>query len=298
MLPQLIYLLVILIWATTPLAIKLGGESFSPLAALCLRIALAFFVGCAIFTISGFAGLNIRRHSKLYFAASISVFPNMALVYWAATYISSGLIALLFGLSPFFSAILSRLILKEDSLQPRKLLAIVIAVLGLMLVFIDRSQLNVDSNIGIILMLVSNVIFSGSAIWVKKINQKLAVPPIEQALGSMAFALPGLFTTWYLIVGVEPVEVSDVSIAAIIYLAFMGSLLGLVGYYYILNRFTVETVALIPLITPVLAIFLGVVVADETLSLGMIVGAGLIIIALAIHQQLWRLATDIIRCRR
>ena len=66
MLPQFAYLLVIIIWATTPLAIKLGGESFAPLAGLSLRIVLAFMVGSVICTLVGYSGLNIRRHWKLY----------------------------------------------------------------------------------------------------------------------------------------------------------------------------------------------------------------------------------------
>ena len=85
MLVRLTYVLVIFIWATTPLAIKLGGDSLQPIAGLTMRIALAFGVGSIICTIGGFAGLAIRRHWKLYFAASISLFPNMALVYFAAS---------------------------------------------------------------------------------------------------------------------------------------------------------------------------------------------------------------------
>ena len=287
MLPQLTYFLVIIIWATTPLAIKLGGESFAPLAGLSLRIGLAFLVGSAICTIGGYAGLNIKRHWKLYAVASISLFPNMALVYTAATYIPSGLIALLFGLTPFYSALLSQPLLGEGDLPPRKLVAIAIAVLGLGLIFVDRSSLNAESAIGILLMLISNLLFSGSALWVKKINRTLSVGPVEQALGAMVFSLPGLFITWFVVVGVDPVNVSSTSLVSLLYLAFCGSLLGFVAYYYILNQFTAEAVSLIPLITPVLAMMLGVIVLDEQLTPAMIIGAGLIISALAIHQRLW-----------
>ena len=38
------YLLVILIWATTPLAIKWGNDSISPITAVSLRISLAVIV--------------------------------------------------------------------------------------------------------------------------------------------------------------------------------------------------------------------------------------------------------------
>ena len=288
MLPQFAYLLVIMIWATTPLAIKLGGESFAPLAGLSLRIALAFIVGSAICTLGGYTGLNIRQHWKLYAVASISLFPNMALVYTAATYISSGLIALLFGLTPFYTAVLSKPLLGESNLQPRKVVAIAIAVVGLGLIVADSISLGANTTGGVLLMLLSNLLFSGSALWVKRINLTLSVAPVEQALGAMAFSLPGLLISWLLVVGYDLVQPSPTALVSLLYLTLCGSLLGFVAYYYILNQFTAETVSLIPLITPVLAMILGVMIADEQVTFVMIVGAALIIGALTIHQQPWR----------
>jgi drug/metabolite transporter (DMT)-like permease len=288
MLVRLTYVLVIFIWATTPLAIKLGGDSLQPIAGLTMRIALAFGVGSIICTIGGFAGLAIRRHWKLYFAASISLFPNMALVYFAAEYLPSGLIALLFGLTPFFTAVLAGPILGENLLQPRKVFAIVLAGLGLLCIVFDDVSVTGDSYIGIGLMLLSNVLFSASALWVKKLNAVMAVEPIEQALGAMAFALPGMALSWVFLFGVEPIYISSQSLGSLLYLSLFGSLVGFVAYYSILKHMAVETVSLIPLITPILAIILGVVLADETVSVAILLGAALIFLALAIHQGFWR----------
>ena len=177
--------------------------------------------------------------------------------------------------------------LGEGDLQPRKLVAIAIAVLGLGLIFVDSNSLGAESTTGVLLMLLSNLLFSGSALWVKRINRTLSVAPAEQALGAMAFSLPGLLITWLAVVGFEPVSVSSTSLVSLLYLAFCGSLLGFVAYYYILNQFTAETVSLIPLITPVLAMILGVIVVGEQITPAMMIGAGLIISALTIHQRLW-----------
>ncbi|MFT6551613.1 MAG: drug/metabolite transporter (DMT)-like permease [Zhongshania marina] len=288
MLVRLTYVLVIFIWATTPLAIKLGGDSLAPIAGLTLRIALAFAVGSVICTLGGFAGLSIRRHWKLYFAASISLFPNMALVYFAAGYLSSGLIALLFGLTPLFTAVLAKPILGENLLQPRKIFAIALASLGLVCIVLDDVTVSEESYIGIGLMLLSNTLFSASALWVKKLNATMAVDPLEQALGAMAFALPGLGLSWVFIFGLEPVHISPLSLASLLYLSLFASLVGFVAYYSILKHMAVETVSLIPFITPIMAILLGVMLADEVVSVAMLLGAGLILLALAIHQGFWR----------
>ena len=118
----------------------------------------------------------------------------------------------------------------------------------------------------------------------------MAVEPIEQALGAMAFALPGMALSWVFLFGVEPIYISSQSLGSLLYLSLFGSLVGFVAYYSILKHMAVETVSLIPFITPVLAIVLGVLVANETVTVAILLGASLIFLALAIHQGFWRRA--------
>lgn len=281
---RLAYLLVIIIWTTTPLAIKLGGDTLAPMASLSLRMVIAFLVGSAICTVAGIAGLNIKKHGKIYFAGSIGLFPNMALVYFSAEYISSGLIALMFGMTPFFTAILARPILGENVLLPRKIIAIGLATAGLLFIFYDETVMADKAYIGLLLMLASNIVFSASVLWVKKLNKKLKVLPLEQTLGAMAFSLPGMLFTWLYIIGYEPLVFSTVSLVSLMYLSLIASLVGFAAYYHILNNMEIDVVALIPLITPVLAMTLGVIFAEETITVSMYLGAMFILIALAIHQ--------------
>lgn len=284
MLVRINYVAVILIWATTPLAIQLGGDTLAPIAGLTLRLVVALMAGSLLLTLCGYSGLSFRRHWKIYFAASISLFPNMALVYQAAEYLPSGLIALLFGLSPFTTVLLSGPILGESLLQPRKIIAILVALAGLLCILYDDIVVTGDSYRGIALMLLSSVLFSSSALWVKKLNATLAVEPMEQTLGAMAFALPGLVVSWVLFYGVEPIVFSPVSLGSLLYLALVASLFGFFAYYHILANMSVSAVSVIPLITPVLAMTLGVLIADETLTGPMVAGAILILFALLVHS--------------
>lgn len=292
---RLTCLLVIFTWTTTPLAIKLGGDTLDPMAGLSLRIAIAFLVGSTICTIAGISVLNIKRNGILYFAGSLGLFPNMALVYFSAEYISSGLIALMFGLLPFFTAILSKPILGKSSLLPRKIIAIILAIAGLLFIFYDDKILKDKAYIGLLLMLGSNLIFAACTLWMKKINKILNVPPFEQTLGAMAFSLPGMLISWFFVVGYQPLQFSSVSIASLLYLSLFASLVGFAAYYHILNSMSVDTVALIPLITPITAMILGVIVADEIITRAMYVGAAFILVALIIHQGLLYKIFKIIR---
>lgn len=280
------YLLVILIWSTTPLAIKLGGDSLAPAENASLRMILAIVLGSLVCVVAGLETLKIRRNWQLYAAASFGIFPTMALVYGAAEYISSGLISLTFGMSPFFTAALSKPILGEWYMSRIQAVAVCLALAGLAIIFFDPRVISGEAYKGILLMMASNVSFSVSALLVKRIGANAAVSANAQALGGMVFALPGFLLFWFLTTGFGPVEMSQQAIFALFYLAIFGSLVGFAAYFYVLQNLQVDKVALIALMTPVLALILGNILIGEVISINIVIGAAVILLALALYQGL------------
>lgn len=279
------YLAVILIWSTTPLAIKLSNGSLTAYAAVLSRMLLAFVLTAVVIAmIKHVAGLK-RKHWRLYWIASLGLFPNMLLVYLAADYIPSGLISVMFAMVPIISGILGALVLKESFFTVRKVLALVMAIAGLLIVFSSQVNLGEDAYIGIGLMLVSNLIFSISQVGTRYLQKDTPIDALEQTFGSLTFALPGFFLTWWLMDGGMPSSVSMESLWAVIYLAVVGSLLGFVAYFVILRQLPLALVSIIPLITPVLALWLGAAVLSEVVSYQLMMGSALIIVALAAYDE-------------
>ena len=293
-----IYLGVLLIWATTPLAIKLGASDTSPLEALSLRIVLAFLVGAAIATLMGRFGLNIRERWQHYLAASLGIFPNFVLVYYATQFISSGLVSLLFALSPFVMAPMASRVLGEAPLRSNQLVALLMALAGLTLIFYDQININATAYIGVGLMMGSVSLFAISNIWMKYLGRGVDIDPAEQTLGAMAFSLPGILLCWYWIDGMVITVPVGPGLFAIAYLSVFGSLVGFVAYFYLLKRMTISSVSLIPLITPGLALLIGALVANETVSGRTIVGAVSILFALSLHQGILQSLVKIVSRRQ
>jgi drug/metabolite transporter (DMT)-like permease len=76
---------------------------------------------------------------------------------------------------------------------------------------------------------------------------------------------------------------------AIVYLGVFGSVLGFALYYYIIKHMEAGKVALITLVTPVLALLLGSWLNGESVPLRVWLGAGCITLGLALHQaSAWR----------
>lgn len=281
---QLAYMGVIAIWSTTPLAIKLSNDSLAPLASISLRIAAALCLALIVGLLLRGSKLLHARNWKIYLMASIGIFPNMSLVYLASQYIPSGLIAILFGLLPFFNGIVAIPLLGESFLSASRVAALLLSITGLAVVFGDQLHSNDDAHIGIALMLASNLLFSCSSLGLKRLTQHGGIDAIEQTVGSMAFALPGLLLSWWLVDGNTALSFSVTSFWSLLYLAVFGSLIGFLAYFYILKHMDVAAISVIPLMTPVIAVILGAVIAGEQVSLSTLLGGGLIVLALALYQ--------------
>src|SRR5690606_33826150 len=106
------YALLVFIWATTPLAIVWSVTDLHPLWALALRFFLALpfaFVLLWIFK-SRFSLDRISLHCYLAGACSFigaHIFSSLA-----TGYLSSGLIALMFWLSPIISGLIDRFVIQ------------------------------------------------------------------------------------------------------------------------------------------------------------------------------------------
>lgn len=280
------YFSVVLIWATTPLAIQWSSDSLSFIAAAAARMSIAVVLALSLLTMLRQSLAIFWRHRMIYFAASIGIFPNMPVVYWAAQFIPSGLVAVIFALSPFVTGVMTLLLLRQNPFTLKKVLALLLALIGLVVIFYHQLHFNFRSIYGISGILLSCVLFSFSTVWVKKLTeeQAVSVDAFHQATGGLLFSLPGLLLSWWLMDGEFPQTVSVKSAGSIVYLAIVGSLVGAALFFYILQRLSASAVSLITLMTPVLAILLGKNLANEELSAQTLVGVALVLVALLFYS--------------
>lgn len=279
------YVFVVLIWATTPLAIQWSSDSLSFIAAAVARMSIALAIALLVHALLRKSLATYWQHRHIYFAASIGIFPNMPVVYWGVQFIPSGLVAVIFAMSPFVTGLMTLWLLKQNPFTFRKLVALVLALAGLVVIFYHQLQFNTRSVYGIASILLSCVLFSFSSVWVKKLTQEetVSLDAFHQACGALLFSLPGLVLSWWLMDGVLPQQLSVKSGVSIIYLSIMGSLVGAALFFFILQRLSATAVSLITLITPVLAIIIGKQLANEALSPQTLFGVTIVLLALLLY---------------
>ena len=115
------YLGVILIWSTTPLGIQWSaqGASFSFAVMARMLIGLVICLLLVRVTRTAFPFTPVAR--QLYAISGLSMFLAMLLTYWGALHIPSGLISVIFGLSPLVTGVFAALWLSERTLTPLRL---------------------------------------------------------------------------------------------------------------------------------------------------------------------------------
>ena len=131
------YLIVVLIWSTTPLAIKWSGEGAGFLFGVTLRMVIGVILVMSMMRIMGLTMPWHRRARKIYLASGLGIYTAMLSVYWAAQFIPSGWISVLYGLTPIATGILARLWLDEKGLTPARLISMLTALLGLAVIFLE-----------------------------------------------------------------------------------------------------------------------------------------------------------------
>lgn len=277
------YIAVLLIWSTTPLGIVWSSESINPTMAVLLRMLIAVVLGSMIIFIRNIELPWHKQAIRLYSFSALGIFGGMSFSYLAAGYLPSGVLSLVFGLAPVLSAILARRILAEPKISPLRKLSMLLSFIGLALVCADNFSLNGDSIYGLIYILIAVFLFSLSGVLVKSVS--LAIHPMATTVGALTISLPLFIINWLLLDGsIDTSQWQLRSIWATLYLGVFGSLIGFFAYFFVLQRLTASTVALITLITPIIALTLGALFNDEVINSKLVFGALLVILGLAIYH--------------
>ncbi len=279
----LAYISIILLWATTPLAIKWSGDGPGFIFGAASRMVIGSICMLLLLIIRRKRLPSHRKAKMTYLAVAIQIYGAMMSVYWGAQFVPSGWVSVIFGLSPFLTAFFAAIWLKERSLTFGKIISYFLGLGGLGIMFSSALQLSIQAVYGIIGILTAVSLQTASAVWVKRIYAKL--PANTQVTGGLLFALPAYLLTWIVFDNAQwPQHLSLLNIASIFYLGMIATTIGFVLYYYVLIHLPATTVGFIPMISPALALYLGHTINHEPFTVKIATGTALILMALLIHQ--------------
>jgi drug/metabolite transporter (DMT)-like permease len=271
-----------LVWGSTWLAIKVGLSGVPPFLGAGLRFFIASII---LYVIVKARRIEIPMTSdakKIYVVLIVLSYTiPFAFVYWAEQYIPTGLASILFAGYPFWVAICSQIMLKDELLNVFKVSGIVLGFIGLLVIFAGDVHIADSRALAAMLMIIANAIMQAySLVLVKKIGQPIS--PFAFNAVSMFYSGVALIGLSFALEPHDNIVWNAASVGSILYLSTIGSVVVFVAYFWLLKRVQAVFISLISFVTPIVAIILGAIVLGEKLDPNVFVGAALVLAGLLV----------------
>ena len=276
---------VYIVWGSTYLAIRIGLESFPPLILAGLRHLTAGLILYPFFRKQSGSPPTALNWRTTLVTGLLLLFAGNGGVSWAEQSVPSGVTALLV-------ATVSLWLVTLDWLRPGGMKPVPKVVLGLLLGFAGLAILVGPAQLGgsgrVDLRGAAILVFASLAWACGSLYAKHGKMPSSPMLGVAMQSLAG--GAILLIVGALTGEfrnfhfgaVSLRSWLALVYLIAFGSGIGFSAYIYILHKSTPARVGTYAFVNPVVALFLGWLIAGEAITLRTVLAAAVILTAVVL----------------
>jgi drug/metabolite transporter (DMT)-like permease len=275
---RLVWLILCGIWGSTWLFIKVGLEDLPPLTFAGIRFVIAAIILTVVARIRG-ASLPRSLSDWGYIAVTgmLAFSVNYGLLFWGEQHISSGLASVLQATIPAFGLVFAHFLLANERMTPAKAMGVTLGIVGVGIVF--SNQLHAEGTLalwGSAAIVVGAIAAALSSVLIKRRTTPL--DPAVLAAGQMVCGLVPLLVAGALTEG-SPLDFSWTprALVCLFYLAIVGSAVAFSLFYWLIGKMDVTKTMLIALVTPILAVSLGVLVLHEELTWRLFIGGATII---------------------
>ena len=276
-----VFLSVVVIWSTTPLAIVWSTLGSSHSFGVALRMVIGLSV-CLLILLIKQQKLTFSVSSLWnYFYAGLGVFITMSLVYYASQNLDSGIISIVFGLTPIVTGVFAFMLLNDKFFSFNKIMGLLLGLGGLIVIFNQSLNESKDLLRGLLAVTLAMGFQAFISVKLKQINTQISA--LETTTGALLFRTPLFIVKWFINEGTIP-EISLKAALSIGYLSIFGSVIGFMAYYHLIKHANVRVVGIVPLITPVFALLLGLLLNNETLTLIQLGGIALVLFGLGYYE--------------
>lgn len=272
--------LVYVIWGSTYLAIAIAVQTLPPLSSAGLRFLVA---GVVLFAfVAARQGVRVGREQLV--GASIVglllLVGGNGFVVLAERTVPSGLTALIIASVPLWIVLLRRL--AGDRVHLSTYAGVVVGFGGVAFLVFPRGASGEVDPVGLAMLLVATTSWALGTFLAPRLRlprDGLLSTALQQLAGGAVLVLAGAA------VGelghLDASAYSRESLLALAYLVVFGSLVGFTAYSWLLQHAPVSLVATYAYVNPVVAVLLGAVVLAEPVTPSILVGAAIIVAAVA-----------------
>lgn len=278
-LAHLAFVAVCIIWGTTYLAIRVALETVPVLLLAGLRWMAAGVLLCGILLAMGRRLPPLRMWGPLVLLGFLMNIVGNGFVVFAQQYVASGLTAVLIATTPFWSALIERMLPNGDRFSGRALAGLTVGFAGIViLVWPEMSQGGAGGRAfvgGVIAIQLACVGWVVGTSYAKR--HELGNDPFPSTALQMVFSGIMLLTAATVKGDWAALTFTPRTIGAMAYLSIAGSLVAYSAYIYAIQHLRLSLVSLYAYINPIIAVALGTVLLGEPLSPRILLAAALVL---------------------
>jgi|SRR5262245_8414334 len=275
---RLVWLILCGIWGSTWLFIKLGLADLPPLTFAGIRFLFASLILTLLILVRGVRWPRAAKDWLLIAIVGLLQFSlNYGLVFWGEQRIPSGLAAVLQSTFPAFGLVIAHYYLPEERMTAKKVVGVLLGFAGVAVIFSDQLTIaGKGALLGSIALVLSAFFGSYGNVLVKAYGTQ--IDPFVLAAGQMVCGFPPLLALGIATEG-NPWRIhwTLIAILSLAYLVIIGSVIAFTLFYWLVRHMDVTNTMLIALVTPVVAVLLGMIVLHEQLNWRLFAGAACII---------------------
>jgi drug/metabolite transporter (DMT)-like permease len=247
-------------------------------------IAAAFLLLLLIATRSPLLPLARRWREFILLGALRAAIP-ISLIVWAQTSIDSGVAGILNSTSPLFTMVIAHLLTSDDRLTPQKVTGCLIGITGVIVMIGMEFLYELGSGIaGQVAMLGATCSYGFAAVYGRRFDSGSNTASAAGMLcGATLLILPAALVIdrpWTLSPGLH-------SIGALFGLALLSTAVAFIVWFRLIKTAGPSNTSLVTFLIPFPALGFGILLLGEKLSLGSLLGLGIILAGLAVTQLKW-----------
>jgi drug/metabolite transporter (DMT)-like permease len=280
-------LILYVVWGSTYLGIRVAVESIPPFVMASVRFFLAGVImlgAVALIQRRSFVRPSRVELRDSFIVGALLLGGGMGAVAWGEQTIPSGIAALLITLMPVWVAVFGRVFFGERL----PLVAWVGVSLGLVgVAILVWPSIAIDGSLdpaGVVALLISPISWAAGSVFASH-SAKLPRDPfvttgIQMLSGALVLGAVSVATGE--LAAFDPAAVTSDSLVALAYLTLVGSLIAFTAYAWVLHHAPLPLIATYAFVNPVVAVILGSIVLNETITPLQVVAGSVIVVGVAL----------------
>jgi drug/metabolite transporter (DMT)-like permease len=279
-----LFVLLAFIWGAsfTFIKVSLGGLTPGQLVLTRLVFGAAFLL--IVISVSGVrlpAFGSVWAHLAV--TATLGMVTPFLLLAWGERHVSAALAGVLIGAIPLITLALATVVLPDERATVVKVVGLVIGFVGVVVVLSPWSAVGGTLG-GQLAVLGAGASYAAQTVYIRRVLSARKIPPLALATSQLIVAvivqaIITPFTGWAAPSFTLPVT------ASIVLLGVVGTGVGYVIYFRLINDMGATTASTVNYLVPVTAVLVGMVTLGERITLEMVFGTIVVLLGLAVAER-------------